>query len=225
MIFPGCGCRGMSGRSAGGPEAAPQAAGLAAQLPRRIQRRMIDVDQEDRRLERDEKAAREQRHEEACNRALAMAIASAEASGSYPGPVELATVRLPADDKERAERTQAAIQHVLDTQRAQYQRELAWEKEHPAPPAGPPEKMHAFVDEPRLLAPAARSAIGLRIFNRARRFHEAQRAKAAAEAAERRHRDDFPLARPITLRSRPSSVLESRSARAGGPEERRVSYR
>jgi hypothetical protein len=177
--------------AAGGP--APTGWGITAQLPPQIRRRMIDADHDDRQAERDAEAERDRRYEEAANRALALGIASAHARGEYPAPMELATVRLPADDKERDARTQAAIQHVLDTQRAQYQRELDWEKEHPSPPAGPPERLHVFFDDPVLQppAPVARSAIGLRIFNRARRFGEAQRTKEAAERAAAASRDDF----------------------------------
>jgi hypothetical protein len=106
-----------------------QAAGWDITSRPRIQRRMIAADHEDRQAERDKKAAEAQQYEEAYNRALALGIANAEARGEYPSPMALATVRLPADDKEKAERTQAAIQHVLDTQRAQYQRELDWGKD------------------------------------------------------------------------------------------------
>ena len=161
--------------------------GITAQLPPQIQRRMIAAEQEDRQAERDMAAERDQRYEEAANRALAMGITSAEARGEYPAPLELATVRLPADDKERAERTQAAIQHVLDAQRAQYQRELDWEKEHPPPPAGPPEKLHAFVAEPVLVAsPIKRSTL-----TRSRHWQEWQERKAAAEAARRAVKADL----------------------------------
>jgi hypothetical protein len=63
----------------------------------------------------------------------------------------------------------------------------AWQQGH-----GEPEKLHVeFVDDPVLLAPAARSSIGLRIFNRARRFGEAQRTRAAAEAAARASANDY----------------------------------
>lgn len=169
--------------------------GITAQLPPQIQRRMIDADHDDRQAERDEKAARERRHEEAADRVVALGIAAAHARGEYPEPMELAAMRLPADDKERDARTEAAIQHVLDTQRAQYQRELAWEKDHPRPPAGPPEKLHIeFVDDPELLVPASRSATGMKIFRRARAFRglvEARRQLAAAERAAEASKNDY----------------------------------
>src|SRR5690349_7879974 len=109
-----------------------------------------------------------------------------------------------ADDKERDARTQAAIQHVLDTQRAQYQRELAWEREHPPPPAGPPEKLHVFFDEPQLPAPAARSAIGRKIAIRAHRWQQWQERKAAAEKARAAVKAELEngLIEGVTLRSR-----------------------
>jgi hypothetical protein len=191
-------------RAAGGP--APAGWGIAAQLPPQIQRRMIDADHDDREAERDEKAERERRHEEAADRVVALGIAAAHARGEYPAPMELAAMRLPADDKERDARTQAAIQHVLDTQRAQYQRELAWEKDHPRPPAGPPEKLHIeFVDDPNIIAPAARNATGLKIFHRARRFQrlvEARRELEQAEKAAAASRNDYGLIDGVTLRSR-----------------------
>jgi hypothetical protein len=95
-------------------------------------------------------------------------------------------MRLPADDEERDARTQSAIKFVLDTQRAQYQRELAWEKDHPRTPAGPPEKLHIeFIDDPNIIAPVARSEIGWRIFHRSRRWQEWLERKTAAENARR----------------------------------------
>ena len=195
--------------------------GITAQLPPQIQRRMIDADHDDRQAERDEKAARERRHEEAADRVVALGIAAAHARGEYPEPMELAAMRLPADDKERDARTEAAIQHVLDTQRAQYQRELAWEKDHPRPPAGPPEKLHIeFVDDPELLVPASRSATGMKIFRRARAFRglvEARRQLAAAERAAEASKNDYGFV--PELRGREDGdpvVVVTASRRRGG---------
>ena len=94
-------------------------------------------------------------------------------------------MRLPADDKERDARTRDALQYVLDTQRAQYQRELAWEKDHPRPPTGPPEKLHAFVDDPVIQGSAARSEARGKIRTRARKFRDLLDARAALERAEK----------------------------------------
>ena len=191
-------------RAAGGP--GPADWGITAQqLPPRIQRRMIDADHDDRQAERDEHATRVRRHEEAADRALALAIAAAHARGEYPGPAELSQVRLPADDKERDERTRDAIQYVLDTQRAQWLRERDWERDHPPPPAGPPQRLHVFFDEPQLPAPAARSATGLRIFNRARHFHDLLAARRQLEAAEKAaiaSSNDYGLVDGVVVRSR-----------------------
>jgi hypothetical protein len=210
----------------GGP--APAGWGItAAQLPPRIQRRMIDADHDDRQAERDEKAARERRHEEAADRVVALGIAAAHARGEYPAPMELAAMRLPADDKERDARTRDAIDHVLAFQRAQYQRELAWEKDHPSPPAGPPEKLHVFFDEPRLPAPAARSATGRRIAARARRFGavlEARKALAAAERAAAASKHDIGLVEGVVVRSREDDddrVVAAPASRRGARPARR----
>jgi hypothetical protein len=65
----------------------------------------------------------------------------------------------------------------------------AWRDGH-----GDPEPLHVFVAEPRLLAPAARSATGRKIATRARRFWdvlEARRKLAAAEVAAQASKDDY----------------------------------
>jgi len=183
-------------------ETAPPGWGIAGQLPPRIQRRMIAAEHEDRQANRDAETEAARRHEEAYNRHLAAWMASTEARDEY-SPMTLATIALPADDQERAERTQAAIQHVLDTQRAQYQREQEWAEQHPAPPAGPPEPLHAFVAEPVLLEPVARSGIGRAMTTRARRLTaviDARKALKKAELDAETSKHDLGLVDGVTLR-------------------------
>jgi hypothetical protein len=200
--------------------------GIPSWLPPQARRNLIQVDHDDRQAARDEDTELAQRREEAANRALALGIANARARGEDLALMELATLRLPADDEERAERTRDAIQYVIDTQREQDQRERAWEKDHPAPPAGPPEKLHVFFDEPRLPAPTARSATGRAIATRARRFVdvlEARRKLAAAEAAAQASKNDFGFMCERRGRSRDDDdgvVVVSASRRRGGPVAR-----
>jgi hypothetical protein len=130
--------------------------------------------------------------EERTNQEVTRYLAERRAAGEPVSPMASAVVGVPDDPQECDSRARSALQFALGRFQSEYAAEVAWEKDHPRPLVGPPEQLHVFVDEPRLLAPAARSANGLRVFNRARRFHAvvaARRQLAAAEEARRDHRD------------------------------------
>jgi hypothetical protein len=88
---------------------------------------------------------------------------------------------------------------------------------------GEPQRVHVEVAEPRIAAPAARSATGRAIFHRARHFRAVLEARKALERAERtaeQSRHDYGLVDGVTLhhRAEPAAVLTAGSERAGGPE-------
>ena len=171
---------------------------LLSWLPAQSQRMLAEEQRKDDSRDREEGRARAARHEEMANRAIASAISEATARGEYVSPVDAINGRVGR-----------TVEQVL----LGAQGEVA--DRVPKPLRPPPDAVWLGAAEPTILpgSPVKRS-----IAARARHWMEWQQKKREAEEAERRTRDDFPLSRPVTLRSQPTASLESRSVRAGGPE-------
>jgi hypothetical protein len=161
------------------------ASGTPGWLPPRVAYGAMLEEHEEAREAKEAEAARARWREERTNQAVARYIAERRAGGEPVSPMTSAVIGVPDDQQECDSRARSALQLALGRFQSEYAEELAWEKDHPRPPAGPPEPLHVFIAEPRLPAPAARSATGLRIFNRARHFRDVLNARAALAAAQR----------------------------------------
>jgi hypothetical protein len=204
---------------AGGPAPAGWG-GVAAELPVQIRRRMAAAEAEERRAERDQAADRERLAEERHQRALTLAVQQAEGRGEYASVMEIATGQVRGRTFEEIFRAAAEAgdrEDAIAAARANRDGKLT----------------HITFDEPRLLYPAARSSVGQRIFNRARRFGEAQRTRAAAERAAEASRNDFGIVEsPRRVPSRPSAHASADEAERRADDayrsrfgERPVSFR
>ena len=151
-------------------------------LPPAVARRALRDDAREARETRLAEAERERLMEERHSRALDTYRAQAEARGEVLDVMALATGQVHG----------RSIADILEAARLAGDREdLVMAARLHREGHGDPEPLHVEVGEPRLLTGAARSSIGLRIFNRARRFGEAQRTRAAAERAAEVSRHDF----------------------------------
>ena len=136
---------------------------------------------EAREAERERAARLERRHEEA----VTAAVAAAELRGEFVGAVD----RLSGDVGRRS------VEQILEAARLAADRDDAIAVARATREGAQP--VHIEVGEPRIVSsPVKRS-----ILNRSRRWLDWQEKRRAAEAAEDRHRDDFPLQRAVRLRA------------------------
>jgi hypothetical protein len=141
---------------------------------------------ESRRAEDEREVRREQWREQN----LAMAAAAAEDRGELVSAIALA----------RGEVRGRSIQDVFAGALASMARQDAVDAARLHRDGhGEPEKLHVFVGEP--VIHAARSEVGLKMFNRYRRWKDAQDKRRAAEEAEAHAAYEVPLQRTVTLRS------------------------
>jgi hypothetical protein len=188
-------------------------------LPPAVARRALRDDAREAIEARRAEAEQEARREELRQRALSLYAEQATARGELVSAVALATGQVHG----------RSIAEILEAGRLAGEREdLVMTARLHREGHGDPEPLHVEFGEPRILTPAARSSIGLRIFNRARRFGEAQRTRAAAEAAARASADDFGFV--CERRPREDAdpvVVVSASRRRGGvvPADSGVRFR
>jgi hypothetical protein len=138
-----------------------------------------------------EEQARADRAEAWRDRNMAMAREQAEARGEVISAIALATGQVrgrTVQDIFRSAIEASARQDAVDAARLRRDGE------------GAPERLHVFVGEP--VIHAARSERGLVMFNRFRRWKDAQDKRRAAEEAEAHAAYEVPLQRTVTLRSR-----------------------
>ena len=163
-------------------------------LPSSLQLRMVrDAEREDhesRRAEKELQAVREQRAEDASNRALTLALEAAVAAGGYVNPVQ-AVAALPATDAERDQRARAALEFSLAGHRAEWLAEaeklerLAAVQAELGSLGQDGEKTHIdFIDDPVILHAAARSSVALQIFHKARHFGDQLAARRRLQELE-----------------------------------------
>jgi hypothetical protein len=166
-------------------------------LPPAVARRMARDDAreaiEARRSEADREAQAEERHE----RALDTYRQQAEARGEVLDVMALARGEMRGRGVSEI-LASAAAAAAADDRRDEMR---AWRDGH-----GDPEKLHVFVGEPNIVtAPAARSATGWKIFNRARHFRDMLDARRQLEQAERaawQSRNGYGLVDNVTVRPR-----------------------
>jgi hypothetical protein len=178
---------------------------LVSWLPAQSRRMLAEEQREDDSQEREAKRARVARHEQLADRAIATAVSEAAARGEYVSPVDAVNGRI---GRTLEEILLGAAGEVADRV--------------PKPLREPnPEWLGA--GEPVILP--ARSANGLRLFNRYRHWQDRQEAKRRLAEAERTA-EYFAPSHPVTLRSQPTATLTARSGpapdgglrfRSGGP--------
>ena len=150
--------------------------GVPGFLPPNVRRRMLRDDAREAREAKQAEAAREAQAEELHQRAMRLYAEQAELRGEVVTAMQLASGQVPG-------RPVAAI---LEAARQAGDRDDAitaarlHRQGH-----GEPERVNIEVAEPVLLAPAARSAAGWKIFNRARHFRDLLEARRQLEAAEK----------------------------------------
>jgi hypothetical protein len=139
---------------------------------------------------REAEADREDAAETRRAQALQMYRSQAELRGEDP-PSVLELAAGAAGGRSLGEIFAGAIA-AADRQDARERARLAREDTAPLP--------HVFVGEAQLAQPTpTRGAVGLQMFNRYRHWKDAVDARRRADELEAR-RDDFPLARPVSLR-------------------------
>jgi hypothetical protein len=168
--------------------------GIPPSLPPAIRMRMEQADAQERLADKEAEEQQEARREELRQRNLGLYAAQAAARGELISAVALAQGRVSG----------RTVTEILDAGRMAGDQEdvVAAARAH-REGHGVPEPLHIEVGEPVLLQ--ARSAIGRKIFNRARHFADlmaARRELVAAEKAAVASRNDYGLVEGVTLHRR-----------------------
>jgi hypothetical protein len=179
--------------AAGGP--APAGWGVPSFLPPAVAARALRDDAREALEARRAEDERERRAEERHSAAMALYAQQAEARGEVLDVMAMARGEVRGRSVQDILAAAVAASEVEDRRAEMW----AWQQGH-----GEPERLHVDVGEPRLLAPAARSATAMAIFHRSRRFQDWLEKRKAAEAARRavEAEHDWGLVDNVTVRPR-----------------------